>query len=217
MSVLQLVNEAQVFFPDLKVKYKDQSPLMKILGKVLFFNKDFMSVYVTTVGSTVYFPSENFIKIRPVSGSILFLHELVHVYDSKKISRPLFTFLYLFPQILFLLVPLLFFVSWMLAVPLMILFALPLPAYFRMYYEKRAYMTSLYVRSELSKRFAFKPELEINKDFYLSEFKKSYYYYMWVFKDLDKEFDKALENINMGKRPFEDPIFDVLDKLVLKV
>jgi hypothetical protein len=40
---------------------------------------------------------------------------------------------------------------------------------------------------------------------------------MWPFANIDTEFNEALALINAGKRPFEDPIFDMLDVLVTKV
>src|SRR4030043_385107 len=109
MSFQTLVQSAQTHFPNLKIKYKDESLLMKILGKLMFFNKGFMTSYTTTIGSTIYFPNSNFVKARPISSSVILLHELVHLYDNSKFTAPLFSFLYLFPQILVLLFfPLLF-------------------------------------------------------------------------------------------------------------
>jgi hypothetical protein len=77
---------AEEYFPKLRVKYKNQSKLMKFLGALLFFNKDFMNNYVTTVGSVIYFPNQHFIKLRPVSSVVLFLHELVFMHSSKKLA-----------------------------------------------------------------------------------------------------------------------------------
>ena len=38
------------------IKYKDNSWFMKVLSKILFFNKKFMTRFTTTIGKTVYFP-----------------------------------------------------------------------------------------------------------------------------------------------------------------
>lgn len=217
MSFQDLVQASQKYFPDLQIKYKTESTLMKFIGRLLFFNKSFMTSYTTTVGSTVYFPSAPFVKVRPISAAIILLHELVHVKDSKKVSKPVFSFLYLSPQILvFLLIPFLF-LSWKIALPFLLL-AAPIPSFFRMYYEKRAYMASLYVMNALGKRLAFDPMLDKQKAYFIDQFKGSYYYFMWPFgKGLTKDFDEAVTKIKAGQRPFEDPVFDMLDDLVTTV
>lgn len=217
MSFQDLTQAAQKHFPDLQIKYKDQSWLMKTLGKLLFFNKSFMTSYTTTVGSTVYFPNESFIKVRPISASVVLLHELVHVKDGMKLTKPLFGFLYLSPQILTLLCIPLFLITWKLAVPLMLLFASPVPSFFRMLFERRAYMTSLYAMEALGKKLKFDPKLDSQKEFFLKQFKGGTYYYMWIFNDIDKKFEDAVIKIKAGQRPFEDDIFNVLDALILTI
>ena len=81
-----LVEKSKEFFPDLEVKYKTESSFMKLIGKILFFNKTFMTFYTTTIGSTIYFPNREFVNNKEVSSSIIFLHELVHIHDSKNSS-----------------------------------------------------------------------------------------------------------------------------------
>ena len=213
MSIDNVIESAKKYFPKLDIKYKDESKFMKLLGTILFFNKGFMTSYTTTINSTVYFPSRKFLKYRPISGAIILLHELVHIKDSNKLSAILFSFLYLFPQILSLFCIPLFFFAWKIALPLLILFLSPLPAYFRMIFEKRAYFASLYVLHKLSKTQKFDPRLEENKQFFLSQFKGTYYYFMWLFP-LSKDFDKALLKIKNDERPYEDNIFDAIDELI---
>lgn len=217
MSFQQLIEAAQKYFPDLQVKYKDQSWFMKLLGTLLFFNKAFMVSYTTTIGSTIYFPNEPFVNVRPVSSAVVLLHELVHVKDAKKFSKPLFGFLYLSPQIITLLCIPLFLISWKLALPLLLLCASPVPSYFRMYFERRAYCISLYAVNALGKKLNFDPALDNQKKFILTQFKGPFYYFMWPFSSLDKYFDNVVDKINVGQRPFEDPIFDIIDDLVTVV
>lgn len=217
MSFQDLVAAAQKYFPDLKIKYKDQSWFMKLIGTLLFFNKGFMTDYTTTIGSTVYFPSEAVTKTRPISAATVLLHELIHVNDAKKIGKLLFGFLYLTPQILILPALLLFLLSWKIALPVIILLALPIPSYFRMYYEKRAYFTSLYAVNALAKRLNFNPILATQQQGYLKHFKDSSYYFMWPFSNLQQDFEEATEKVKSGQRPYEDPVFDILDDLITKV
>lgn len=217
MSFQNLIDATQHYFPDVQVKYKDQSSFMKILGALLFFNPGFMTSYATTIGSTIYFPTANFVKLRPVSSTIVFLHELVHVHDEKKISKPLFGFLYLFPQILALLcLPLMFLVTWKIMLPLAFLFALPLPAFFRMQFERKAYLASLYVLNAFGKKLNFNPSLDSQATHFETQFKDSYYYFMWPFGNIKNDFDQALVKIKADQRPYEDPVFDMLDDLVSK-
>ena len=218
MSFQDLITAAQHYFPSVQVKYKNQSSFMKILGTLLFFTPDFMNTYTTTIGSNIYFPTDTFVRLRPVSSAVVFLHELVHVYDEKRLTKPFFGFLYLFPQILAVLcLPLFFLISWKIIVPLIVIFMLPLPAVFRMYFEKRAYIASLYVLNGLGKKLNFNPTLDSQATFFEAQFKGSYYYFMWTFGNIKSDFDQALVKIKAGQRPYEDAIFDVLDDLITKV
>lgn len=86
-----------------------------------------------------------------------------------------------------------------------------------MYFEKRAYMTSLYSLNALGKRMNFDPKLDTQCQSFLGQFKDSAYYFMWPFSNLDKEFDDAVVKIKAGQRPFEDSVFDTLDELITTV
>lgn len=218
MSFQDLTIAAQTYFPNLQIKYKDQSPFMKFIGSLLFFNNEFMVSYTTTIGETIYFPTSNFVKARPVSSAIVLLHELVHVHDEKKISKLLFGFLYLFPQILSILfLPLFFLLTWKIVLPLVIFCALPVPAFFRMYLEKRAYLASLYCFNKLSKKLDFNPNLDNQSIFFQKQFSGSYYYFMWPFGNIKNDFDEAIVRIKADQRPYDDSVFDMLDNLISKM
>ena len=218
MSFQNLLSEAQKDFPKLQIKYKDQSLGMKILGKLLFFDSTFMTETTTTIGSTIYFPSESFINSNAIGSCITLMHELIHMADQKKISGFLFSLSYLLPQILVPFIALLFFfVNWYIVLPLMLLFIAPLPAFFRMHWEKRAYISSLYTTNLLSKRLNFNPHLDMTVKDILSYFQGPSYYFMWPFHDINKQFSDALQKVQSGQRPYDDPIFDILDNLVTKV
>lgn len=95
----------------------------------------------------------------------------------------------------------------------MLLFVSPIPSYFRMHFEKRAYLASLYAIYSLANRLNFKPLLATQQEGYLKHFKDSSYYFMWPFGNLKKEFDEGVAKVKEGKRPFEDPVFDMIDQL----
>ena len=213
MSFQSTVQCAQTHFPNLKIKFKNESLLMKIIGKLLFFNKGFMTDYTTTIGSTVYFPSQAFLASRGTSSIVILLHELVHINDANKLNPFIFSFLYLFPQLLVLTFFPLLFISFKLAL-LSLIFILPIPAYFRMYFEKRAYMTSLYSLYRLGKKMNFNPLLETQKKYFIEQFKGLTYYFMWPFKSIETKIDEALVKITNNERPFEDNVFDILDNII---
>jgi len=212
----QIEKNAKIYFPNLQIKFKTDSKLMKFLEKVLFFNKGFMTDYITTVGDDIYFASKEYIKKHPIAATVALLHELVHVYDSHKYSQPIFSFLYLGPQILAILSLPLLLVSWKLSL-LCLLFTLPIPSYFRMYFEKRAYIASLYALQKLSKKIVLDPRLDAHKKMFLTQFHGPSYYYMWPFKNIDKEFEEANQKIKNNERPFNDKIFDIIDDLINKI
>lgn len=218
MTFQNLVTLAQAnYFPDLEIKYKDQSLFMKILGKILFFAPTFMTSYTTTIGSTVYFPSENFVKLNSVSSLVILLHELVHIHDAKRVTKPVFSLSYLLPQILFPLCALLFLVSWKIALPLTLLSLAPIPAFFRAYWEKRAYISSLYTTKLLSVKMGFDTNLETQAQRLLQNFQGPAYYFMWPFHNIDKEFSDAAKTSEAGNRPYQDPVFDMLEDLIAKL
>jgi hypothetical protein len=217
MNIDNLITDAKTYFPNLKVQYKDSSSFMKLLGYILFFNKRFMTSYTTTIGSTIYFPNEKFITSRPNSAITIFLHELVHVHDANRFNKFIYSLLYLFPITLLLVAIPLFFISWEIALVLAVLSLCPLPAYFRMYFERRAYMVSLYAIQKLSEKKNFNSHLDKSKDYFISEFKSSSYYFMWIFPNINKQFDDAVANIKANKHPYEDPIFKIIDDLINRI
>lgn len=130
---------------NVKVRYKDESWLMKLIGKLMFYNPDFSTHFITTLGETVYFPSRSEVETDYQIAWEVLSHEAVHVEDYRN-SKPKFLFMlkYMMPQILAvfaLLAPVLW--SWW---PLLALvFLLPLPAPWRRDIEMRGYAMSMAV------------------------------------------------------------------------
>lgn len=120
MIAQNIIDRIKLDFPSFQIKYKDESLLMKILGKILFFNPSFMTAYITTLGDTVYFPSRAFVEANPTSSFITLMHEAVHMQQKQRFGFPFYLFY------LFLPVPILF-------------------AYCRAAFELEAYIVSLFM------------------------------------------------------------------------
>ena len=174
MATSELISAGQELFPELKIKYKNQSPLMKLIGKIAFFNPSFMIGYLTTIGFNVYVPDENYIANNSQAFTTVFIHELTHAYDTKRLGF-LYNLGYLFPQIL---APvsllLLFILKWYMVLPIALFFLLPLPAPFRAYFEKRAYFVQMYAGKKI---YDFDPIEDVQN--YTDHLRKSDYYFMW--------------------------------------
>lgn len=191
MAFNELVAKAQTYFPNLQIKYKDQDTLMRVLGTLMFFNPRFKTSFVTTIGETIYFPTEEYITKSFVSE--VFIHECTHIYDEKKDGSVKFKLGYLFPQILALpMLLLLFVLTWKIVVPLALACLLPWPAPFRAAAERHAYFVSMRVGYDLHK---IDPEL--SGPHYVKNFKNSSYYWMMPFGE-DKRFAQEALNIKAG-------------------
>jgi hypothetical protein len=92
-------NFVKSIIPGFQIKFKNQSPLMKFLGALLWpFNREFMTGYVTTLKWTVYFPSEKSIQNNPENAVETLMHEFIHLWDRKQ-KGVWFSVEYLSPQI----------------------------------------------------------------------------------------------------------------------
>ena len=171
-------------FPRFEIIDKRESKLMKLLSKVLFFNKTFMTSYITVIGSKVYVPKMPWKKTNPFGAASVLAHEWVHMKDGKRLGF-LFKFLYLFPQILAPLALLGFWNPWFF---LSLLFILPYPALWRAKFELRGYTISMAASWWLLDR-------EPDYDFYVRQFTGPGYYFMYPFEDhmrerLEEEFER---------------------------
>jgi hypothetical protein len=207
------VNKAKQYFPNLTIKYKDESFLMKVLDKLTFFNASFMA-YSTTIGSTIYFPSRHLIDLSPQASNTRLMHELSHMYNSKKKTGIIFSILYLFPQILALLSVPVFFIFGLFKALLCLLFLLPLPSYTRMMEEKQAYIISLYSMHKLNKH-GFSINLDTEKDRFIEDFSGPTYYFMWYLPGLKASMDADLEQIKLdGKPTYDAALYSMVDSIL---
>jgi len=189
MAYNDLIVAAQVYYPDIQIKYKDQSILMQILGKLMFFNPDFMSKYITTLGHTVYLPNQQYAINSPNGFYETFIHETVHMYDQKRFGL-LYQLAYIFPQLLSVLAFLLsFLITWKIMVPIGLMFLAPWPAPWRTYFEKRAYFVQMYASNQIFNSDPYTTGVQ-----YANWFRNGDYYWMWV---LEKDADFTVEANNI--------------------
>jgi len=210
-----------------RVKFKDESALMKFIGKLMFFNKAFMTRFVTTIGYIVYFPSRVNLETRGEGSTRTLAHEYRHAKDAKKFTRVLFSLLYLFPQILavpgaiaaitsIVWIPLMIFGVlswswWLLPILLTLLFAAPIPAPPRAYFEFKGYSMSLFAENELMKERGIEPEerilaLYILAEHYNKQFTGSNYYFMWPF-GVEKKLKEIADKVVSEEILKEDDIY----------
>ncbi len=194
---------------NIKIAFKDESVFMKLLGKLAFFNKLFMTNFTTVVGKTIYFPNRSILENSKDLGPLVILaHEYRHMYDFGGWLKSMFIRIaYFSPQILaplmvlFLLLPIIWAVSISISIFLFLAFLCPLPSPGRKYYEVNGYITSLFVMNEFYKENGWN---EMERKFFLDghtnfineQFTGPNYYYMWpwgVKSELNIAIDKILK------------------------
>lgn len=188
--------------PSFELRSKKESNLMRLLSAVLFFNKEFMTNYVTTLYPRVYVPEIPWKK--PLTSQINVLaHEYVHLKDRKKLGW-LFNILYLSPQLFALLALGAFWNIWWLAA---LLFLLPLPSPGRAWLEFRAYKMTVVLHWHLTGD-------RISPYWLQSQFTGSGYYWMFPFKkSMERRILNVIEDVESGKflSPEISEILEVLE------
>ena len=171
----------------IRIAFKNESNLMRVLSFFLFFNKNFMTRYITVIGRTIYFPSKEWLDENRARAAHALCHEFVHISDEQNVGSVVFRLSYLFPQCMALFALCGFFVGP--AALLFLIFLLPLPAPFRTFWELRGYAMTDAVLFAKHKRFA-------NDEYLLRQFTSPAYYYMWPFKKaLRREIEKNRDAI----------------------
>ena len=137
----RLTKHFQKQIPGFEILSKKESPLLKIISKLLFFNKKFLTSYVTTLYPKVYVPELPWREKDHVAAMATLAHEYVHLKDRKRMWL-FFNFLYLFPQNLapFALLGVFDNNPWWF---LCLLFLLPIPSPTRAWLEFRGYRMTL--------------------------------------------------------------------------
>lgn len=191
------------------VKFKNESTFMKIIGKLMFYNPNFMTSFITTIGKTVYFPNKE--SLNESDSLITIAHEFCHATDAEKIGRIKFSFLYLFPQIISIFTLLLIPFYWPLALILFFLFLLPFPAIWRKKIELRGYIMTLFMVNEILKENGLNAPIRNMTLFNLvsninNNFISFNYYKMWPF-GVTKELNLIIPKISSGEIIKDDVIY----------
>ena len=185
----RLTHHIQTQIPGFEILSKKDSLLIKIVSKLFFFNKNFLTNYVTTLYPKVYVPSLPWREKDPVSAMATLAHEYVHLKDRKDMGL-LFNFLYLFPQNLAAFALFGFTNPWWY---LCLLFLLPIPSPTRAWLEVRGYRMTIAVWAHFHKDSLNVPDLITS--IVERNFASPAYYWMFPFKKyLIKVFRKNYAN-----------------------
>ena len=208
MSILKKIRHdledfIKINIPGSEIRSKKQSTMMKILSKLMFFNKRFMTGYVTTWYPHIYVPKLPWRVHNDAPAIATLAHEWVHLYDRKRLGW-LFNFLYIMPQCFFIFGLLAFWSPWFL---LFFLFLLPIPSPGRAWAEFRGYRMSIAVYYWLSGQ-------KVDLKWIVDQFVSSNYYFMWPFRGyLMKKFQKEFEKIKNNELSTElQVIHDVIKR-----
>ena len=189
-------------FPQAKMKFKDESKFMKLIGFLLFFNRRFMTDFITTIGFTIYFPSRQWLANNYGTSLGIIAHEFIHMWDRneciKKDKVDTFSIGYLEPQLFSLLSVfafLAFFSHWFLLFLIFLGFMLPWPSKWRTTWELNGYgMTMLF--------YSFIQRMQYNALEHATvlseEFTTAQYYWMardkqYIIKSLISKYETLLE------------------------
>ena len=176
-----------------EIRSKKESKMMNFLSKVLFFNKRFMTGYVTTWYPHIYVPKLPWRENNHAPAIATLAHEWVHLYDRQRMGW-VFNFLYMMPQCFFIFGLLAFWNLWFL---LFFLFLLPIPSPGRAWAEFRGYRMSIAVYYWLSGQ-------KVDLKWIVDQFVSSNYYFMWPFRGyLMKKFQKEFDQIKKDELPPE--------------
>jgi hypothetical protein len=184
----------------IKIVEKTTSRFMKLLAGLLFFNKRFLTGYITTIGKTIYWPNmdESFGASPSGNFSTLF-HEGQHEDDRRRLPI-LYELAYTSPQVLALLAFLFilgfWFGWWWFIFILTFVLVSPIPSPGRMFIEMRGYGCNIafdiWYRGRVTQA-ALEGDVKQFTDV-------STYYGMWPFKqDVLRRFGAVQRKIQSGK------------------
>jgi len=156
-DVAELQLEIRAEFPSFKILRKEDSTLMRAIHwflVVITFGsmRAFLISYITTIGYTVYVPTA-WPMFNSAEQMEILRHERVHMRQRRRLSMPVFSFLYLF----------------------VLPFGL---AFFRKKFEMEAYEESIRAANE----YGLDITSDAYRDRMVAHFVTSQYIWMWPFK-----------------------------------
>ncbi len=170
----KILRETKNEFPDFEIIQKNASTLMSVIDvflKLVSFGrmKTFKTGFITAIGNKVYVP-QSWVVYPPAAKSKIIRHERIHMRQSKKYGRMIFSLLYVLT---------------------------PLPigfAYFRRKFEQEAYEESLgAVYEYLGEKALRSPELKKET---IENFIGPNYLWTWLSKkDIESWYDSVVEKI----------------------
>ena len=216
---VRITDQIKSDVPKFEIRRKNESLFMRLLSIILFFNKRFMTSYVTTIYPVVYVPDWwGFHKTRQKAEIEILAHEYVHLCDRKRMKW-LFNLIYLSPQIFSFLAIGAF---WNISFLWCLLFLLPWPSPGRAWLEFRGYKMSLAIKYWIAIHNSTKKE-ETRCTFFenyditwvVDQFTKSNYYFMLPFrKFLNRKFRESLREI--AKDNLSDELREVKEVFLRK-
>jgi hypothetical protein len=150
LRVQEAVELVRKFCPDFKITPKVSSRMHRVIGGILGLlgNSGYLQTFWTTIGFKAYYPPLRNNGFSPTAWTLV-LHEGKHAIDALKTSRPLFSLLYLSPQVIgiaaLVMSPVVLVAGWSMWWLLGILALLPLPSWARYVLEARAFEVSVCV------------------------------------------------------------------------
>lgn len=197
---ISLTTRALAEYPDFRIAYKAEVWWMRVLAVLLFFNKTFATDYVTTIGSTVYYPSQAFVQADPDRAARILAHELVHIADEKRLGKLVYRAMYLLPQALALLAPLALLAFWhtdFLAFLLFLVALVPWPSPGRTWIERRGSTMDLAVVYWLTA--GTRPSLAEDLPSMRARFNGPNYFWMsWITANTDAWFSNIVVMLRSG-------------------
>jgi len=206
-----LVTLVREHIPGFEVAFKDESWSQRLLGKLMFFNKNYMTSFTTTLYPRVYLPSRKWLEESYGRTWKVLAHEFVHLWDRRRVGVG-FNLAYLSPQIgavLALLAVFAFLSKGFLLALLALLCLAPIPSYGRMYFELRGYTMSMAVNL-----WRYGSISEDTKAYIASHFLGGNYYWMWPFpKGVRGRIDQAAAKLAAGDTSALGPSPEVYGKV----
>ena len=197
-----------------KIRFKNESRWQKLLGFLMFWNRGYMTDYISTFFPTVWWPSRPHYSQDAWSTFKVLAHEWVHLLDGGK-HRVWFGFSYISVQVwcvisVFALLSL-WFGPWFLFFLAGLLFLAPWPSPWRVKWEVRGYTMGMAIN--YWKHGSIK---ESTKDWIVETLTGSGYYFpAWSKLRLWKKLDKAAQQIESGGVLKWNKAFPLILKIML--